>query len=260
MIVGSSMSLIAGVAGLLVLLVAAILFIRRRRSIAEFEESILSGSGLDGQTDTTDTAAANPAGTDTSFLSDFGMAGMGSMQADEVDPLAEADVYLAYGRDEQAEEVLKEAVARDPGRHELKLKLLEIYQQRDDLKSFETLAEELYPAGGQGDPVTWAKVVKMGNKMNPHNPLFAQELPGGMADTVTSDDLGGPGSINLDLSGLPGAATMSDTELPQNIIGQSSGPIDPALHPFPAPDKNAGVDEELGREVAQVDSTSSRAA
>ena len=70
------------------------------------------------------------------------MAGMGSMQADEVDPLAEAEVYMAYGRDEQAEAVLKEAATRDPERHELKLKLLEIYQQRDDIKSFETLAEE----------------------------------------------------------------------------------------------------------------------
>ena len=87
---------------------------------------------------------------------------MGSMQADEVDPLAEAEVYLAYGRDEQAEEVLKEAAARNPTRHELKLKLLEIYRQRDDVKSFETLAEELYPAAGQGDLTTWHKVAEMG--------------------------------------------------------------------------------------------------
>jgi pilus assembly protein FimV len=74
------------------------------------------------------------------------------------------------------------------------------------------------------------------------------------------DDSGEPGTIDLDLSGLPGAATMSDTELPQNIIGQSSDPIDPAQNPFPTPDKHAGVDEEFGREVAQVDSTSSVAA
>ena len=38
---GSSMSVIAGIVGVLVLLAGVILFMRRRRSIAEFEESIL---------------------------------------------------------------------------------------------------------------------------------------------------------------------------------------------------------------------------
>ena len=34
--------------------------------------------------------------------------------AGDVDPVAEADVYLAYGRDLQAEEILKEAAASQP--------------------------------------------------------------------------------------------------------------------------------------------------
>ena len=262
-IVGSSLSTIAAVAGMLVLLVGALLFIRRRRSIAEFEESILSGSGLDGRTDSTENAASNSSGTDTSFLSDFGMAGMGSMQADEVDPLAEAEVYLAYGRDEQAEEVLKEAASRHPERHELKLKLLEIYQQRDDIKSFETLAEELYPAEGQGDPVAWGKVVEMGVKINPDNPLFSRELPSGPASTasvdeaIDADSFTGTSSVNetgldadtdlidLELPNLQAAQGMSDAELPQDIVNQSANPIDPSMNPFPQPDKNAGVTGEF---------------
>lgn len=238
---GSSMSLIAGAVGVIVLLGAVLLFVRRRRSIAEFEESILSGSGLDEQTESTETAASNK-GTDTSFLSDFGMAGMGSMQADEVDPLAEAEVYLAYGRDEQAEEVLKEAASRNPSRHELKLKLLEIYQQRDDLKSFETLAEELYPAGGQGDLVTWGKVAEMGLKMNPNNPLFSRELPGGMAPPAADGE-------ESDALLLP---DMDDGGLPQEIVGRSSTPVDPGLQPFPPPDKNAGLDEEFERVASRL--------
>ena len=36
------------------------------------------------------------------------------LDAGDVDPLAEADVYLAYGRDLQAEEILKEALRTDP--------------------------------------------------------------------------------------------------------------------------------------------------
>ncbi len=205
------------------LLVGLLQMIRRRRSIAEFEESILSGSVLDGQTDTTDTTRATGA-TDTSFLSDFGMAGMGTVQADEVDPLAESEVYLAYGRDEQAEEVLKEAIKKDSGRHELKLKLLEIYQQRNDLKAFETLAEELYPAGDKGDSVIWQQVVAMGRTMNPHNPLFSQELPAVIA--AASDKQQGAENI---------AAGMTSPDVS----------MDGSLQPFPEPQGDSKLEAEL---------------
>ncbi len=308
MLVGSSITVIAAVVGILVLLVSLLLIMRRRRSIAEFEESILTGSALDGQTETTETEAT-ATGTDTSFLSDFGMAGMGTMQADEVDPLAEAEVYLAYGRDEQAEEVLKEAAARDTGRHELKLKLLEIYQQRNDLNSFETLAEELYPAGGQGDAAAWAKVVEMGLKMNPDNPLFSQEvtavtenlteaLPatvkealsdGGesfepLSDTSTSQPEQEPaGAEKEELTmDLPKAvadftppvgeqvptlsadadddAFATDSASPQEQvkrdIAASADTLDTELSPFPAPDQDTGLDEELDRLSKQMEETS----
>jgi pilus assembly protein FimV len=164
--------------GLGVLVVGAgvlVVYIRRRsRARAEFAESILSGGALD--TGGPDTAA--PGASDTSFLSDFSHGGMGTIHhTDEVDPVAEAEVYLAYGRDEQAEEILKEAVTKDPARHELKQKLLEIYHHRNDLRSFETLAEELYAAlGGKGGKV-WEKVEEMGRKMNPNNPMFRGGAP-----------------------------------------------------------------------------------
>lgn len=142
---------------------------RRRRSIAEFEESILSGGGLNSETPT---APSGQSGSEVSLLSEFSQGGMGNIHTDEVDPIAEAEVYLAYGRDEQAEEILKEAVVKDPTRHELRLKLLEIYQQRNDLPAFETVAEELYAAlEGKGGKV-WDRVEEMGRKMNPKNPLF----------------------------------------------------------------------------------------
>ena len=95
----------------------------------------------------------------------------------EVDPLAETEVYLAYGRDEQAEEILKDAVAKDPSRHELKVKLLEIYSQRNDVPAFETLAEELYAAQqGKGGEL-WNRVAEMGSKLNPDNPMFQIAMP-----------------------------------------------------------------------------------
>jgi pilus assembly protein FimV len=102
---------------------------------------------------------------------------MGNIHTDEVDPIAEAEVYLAYGRDETAEEILKEAMVKNPDRQEIKLKLLEIYHQRNDISAFETLAEELYATqGGRGGKV-WDKVEEMGRKLNPDNPMFRGGAP-----------------------------------------------------------------------------------
>ena len=159
---------------LLLILVGIFVVLRRKRSIAEFEDSIISGTAV-LDISTAESTEPSDSGSETSFLSDF-VPGMGNMQADEVDPLAEAEVYMAYGRDEQAEEVLKEAAENNPDRHELKLKLLEIYQGRKDVSSFETLAEELYPADGKIPMEVWAKVTEMGKIVNPDNPLFQGDL------------------------------------------------------------------------------------
>ena len=176
--------LVPAIIGIVVLVgggVALVYFRRRQKSISEFEESILSSDVVNtDQTASTgieQTTPAATAGGDTSFLSDFSQGGMGNIHTDEVDPVAEADVYLAYGRDETAEEILKEAMVKNPDRHEIKLKLLEIYNQRNDVRAFETLAEEIYAAlGGRGGKI-WDKVEEMGRKLNPENPMFRGGAP-----------------------------------------------------------------------------------
>jgi pilus assembly protein FimV len=102
---------------------------------------------------------------------------MGSVHTDEVDPIAEAEVYLAYGRDETAEEILKEAIVKNPQREELKVKLLEIYHQRNDVGAFETLAEEYYAQLGGRSSKLWEKVEELGRKLNPENPMFRGGAP-----------------------------------------------------------------------------------
>jgi pilus assembly protein FimV len=173
-ITSSWMTMLGTALAVLLILVGLIVVLRRRRSIAEFEDSIISGTAV-LDISTAESTEPTESGSETSFLSDF-VPGMGNMQADEVDPLAEAEVYMAYGRDEQAEEVLKEAASKNPDRHELKLKLLEIYQTRKDISSFETLAEELYPADGNIPMAVWVKVAEMGKIVNPENPLFQGEI------------------------------------------------------------------------------------
>ena len=92
-------------------------------------------------------------------------------QADEVDPIAEAEVYLTYGRDTQAEEILKDALVKNASRHEVHLKLLEIYSNRKDKAAFETTARGFQAAGGSGP--AWEKVINMGIALDPANPLYA---------------------------------------------------------------------------------------
>lgn len=170
--------MVAGGVLALVLGVGAVYARRRRRSLSEFEESILTtGDVSAGEFSTGSQDMSAGSASDTSFLSDFSQAGFGDISTDDVDPIAEAEVYLAYGRDEQAEEILKDAVVKHPKRHELKEKLLEIYSQRGDVGAFETLAEELYAAtGGRGGEL-WRRVAELGSKLNPENPMFQGGAP-----------------------------------------------------------------------------------
>ena len=95
--------------------------------------------------------------------------------AGDVDPVAEADVYLAYGRDLQAEEILKEAVRTSPKRVAIHAKLLEIYAKRRDSKAFENMALEAFNLT-QGFGPEWAHITELGRELDPANPMY---LPGG---------------------------------------------------------------------------------
>ena len=110
---------------------------------------------------------------------DFSQTGPGTIDTDEVDPVAEADVYMAYGRDTQAEEILLEALQKDTQRTAIHAKLLEIYANRRSIKQFETLASELY-ALTAGVGADWEKVARLGAMLDPANPLYntsAQAVP-----------------------------------------------------------------------------------
>lgn len=113
-----------------------------------------------------------------SFMTNFTQSS-GAIDAAEVDPVAEAEVYMAYGRDAQAEEILKDALAKDPSRQEVRQKLLELYAARPDTANFEKLAREFH-VSTDGKGQAWAKVAAMGLGIDPANPLYqlaADELP-----------------------------------------------------------------------------------
>jgi len=131
--------------------------------------------------------------------------------SDEVDPVAEAEVYIAYGRDGQAEEILKEAMSRDPAREDVQVKLAEVYAARKDATAFAAVADSMYGlTGGAGD--NWMKVAALGYALDPANPLYESgrdAAPAPMADdsptgTDLDFDLGG------DTAGTPDIALDAD--------------------------------------------------
>ncbi|MCA0239504.1 MAG: hypothetical protein LCI02_01480 [Proteobacteria bacterium] len=120
----------------------------------------------------------------------------------DVDPVAEADVYLAYGRDLQAEEILKEAMRANPQRMPIRTKLLEVYAKRRDIKGFELLASQVHSLT-QGTGEDWEKVQEMGQQIDPDNPLYQ---PGGQPAPVP-----GPGGEPIEPLG---AATQPHAARP----------------------------------------------
>lgn len=132
----------------------------------------------------------------------------------DVDPVAEADVYLAYGRDLQAEEILKEALRATPERRAIRMKLLEVYAKRRDTKGFEQLAKQMYlETNGDGDD--WLKTQELGRQIDEANGLYQ---PGGApSDDVTltgQEDRLPLGASTMPQSVMPGAGVF-DTEISQ---------------------------------------------
>jgi len=168
---------------------------RRKSASAEFQESILVNTmdREDSEQAMEGTEPVSQTTEETSFLSDFSPSDIDSLQDEtgEVDPVAEADVYIAYGRYNQAEELIRQALEKDPQRSELKQKLFEIMFATKDAEGYTALAEEAAGDGmQQKDPVGWEKVISMGMKLAPTAALFTAAAVGEtQGSTAMEDDI-----------------------------------------------------------------------
>lgn len=162
-------------AGLLVALLALFGLSRRKKKDANgklpSEPSILGAPTDQAHSLFAETGGQSVDTSNSVFNSSFAPSAS-QLDTNEVDPVAEADVYIAYGRDAQAEEILKEALRTHPERYPVRLKLLEIYAARKDQRAFEAQAGEMYGmTKGQGDD--WAQAAALGLSIDPQNPLYA---------------------------------------------------------------------------------------
>jgi len=115
--------------------------------------------------------------------------------SDEVDPIAEADLFLTFGRDVQAEEVLKEALNTKPGDTPIILKLLSIYSTRKDANAFMTYARQIKDGG---DEAAWQQAAAMGRELEPSNPFYGGEGEGSDAVVPQAEETAEP-AVDFDL-------------------------------------------------------------
>ena len=138
---------------------------------------------------------------------------------DEVDPVAEADVYLAYGRDLQAEEILKDALRTRPERLAIHQKLLEIYAKRRDAKAFEAIATLAFNLSDGVGP-EWEQICEMGLSLDPDNALY---LPGGQPPgNFNTPSRPAPLDAGVSSVGMAGAGTSVDLD----FAGTGNGELD----------------------------------
>jgi pilus assembly protein FimV len=125
-----------------------------------------------------DSAKNADAGGKNSFFSDFNSGDFDTFDTDqgEIDPVSEVDLYLAYGRYQQAEELMRDVLKDQPNRDECKLKLLKIFYSSENKQAFETYANELAKAGKKDDVEFWLKVTEMGSEICKDSTLFSPQV------------------------------------------------------------------------------------
>lgn len=100
------------------------------------------------------------------------------------DVIGEADIYIAYGRYPQAVSLLLSALDDDPGRSEVRLKLLEVYTETKDQAGFDEHMAQLVERCDDDDVL-----------------LEARELEATLRDEDSDQEIAGTGAMDAGVSG-----------------------------------------------------------
>jgi pilus assembly protein FimV len=115
---------------------------------------------------------------------------------------------MAYGLYDQAVDLVRMALQKEPQRNDLKLKLAEIHFVAGDTNQFLTVARDLKRSIGAGGD--WDRIVIMGRQLAPDEPLFAGEVRDAGVDLSLE---GGDNLVDLDLLSTPEGDEGLDLDL-----------------------------------------------
>jgi pilus assembly protein FimV len=121
-----------------------------------------------------------------------------AVNLDQGDPLAEADFHMAYGLYDQAADLVRIAIQREPDRRDLKLKLLEVFFVWGNKEQFLTSARELSDTRSESGVGEWEKIVIMGKQIAPEDSMFSDGGAGSSVGVDLNLDAGGSGRVDFD--------------------------------------------------------------
>ncbi len=188
---------------------------KKKATQSRFQDSVMGASSADslGAASVFSGAGASEVDTGTPVsevsVSDVNVA---AADADEVDPIAEADVYMAYGRDTQAEEILKDALSKDPERLALHAKMAEIYAGRGDGQNLEqsmTKVKEL--TGGQG--AEWDRMVAIARAADPTNGMYGGDVDATVMIRPAAQASAAAPTLDFDLDSAGSAPTEAAPDI-----------------------------------------------
>ncbi len=155
-------------------------------------------------------------------------------ESEDDDPLSELNIYMAYEHFDQAEDLVRRAIADSPDRHDYRLKLLEVFYAAKNLPAFQQSAQELRDIAGADSPLI-STALGWWEDLAPGQDLFSGAAPAQVSEPDTtgttvegSDDevfdvtSGAPAdseesAVDFDLGFETGGAEESDD------VGQGSG-------------------------------------
>jgi pilus assembly protein FimV len=201
---------------------------RKKAAQSKFQDSVMSGASSLGAASVFSGAVSEKVDTATSTSSQVSIAdaSVGGIDTDEVDPIAEADVYMAYGRDAQAEEILREALNKDPNRLPVHAKLLEIYATRRDTVNFEQTAIKVKDLSGDSG-AEWDKAMALGRSIDAGNALYGGD--GSPVDVAALGEAQGSGAgpaLDFDLDAASPSTPAPDITLDASPQESSSPALD----------------------------------
>jgi pilus assembly protein FimV len=188
------------------------------------------------------------------------MSSESAVNLDQGDPLAEADFHMAYGLYDQAADLVRIALEREPDRRDLRLKLLEIYFVWGNKEAFLQTAKSLEATRDRAPAGEWDKIVIMGKQICPEEPLFASTAGSGRgAGALVDLNLeGGENRVDIDLFGDPEGEHSIDHPIAKDSDDNATTGESPGLHPasdldFTLDRPERGADDSPTREMAPRD-------
>jgi pilus assembly protein FimV len=184
------------------------------------------------------------------------MSSESAVNLDQGDPLAEADFHMAYGLYDQAADLVRIALEREPDRRDLRLKLLEIYFVWGNKEAFLQTAKSLEATRDRAPAGEWDKIVIMGKQICPDEPLFAASAGSGRgAGALVDLNLeGGENRVDIDLFGDPEGERSIDQTIAKDIDDTAATGESPSPHPstdldFTLDHAERGADSSPTREM-----------